>query len=72
MNGAGIYKMGKGHLVNVSQSLVIRMGNYLQDQRVVDGNKTINRVVDDLADGSHCCVFVKGKAAKVQRQPLKS
>jgi hypothetical protein len=39
---------------------------------VVDGNKTINRVVDDLADRSHCCVFVKGKAAKVQRQPLKS
>ena len=46
------------------------MGNYLQDQRVVNGNKTIDRVVDDLADSGHCCVFVKGKAANVQSPEL--
>jgi len=48
------------------------MGNYLQDQRMINGNKTIYRVVDDLANNRHCCVFVKGKAANVQRPELKS
>jgi hypothetical protein len=56
----------------IPQTLVVRMGNYLQDQRVVNGNKTIDRVVDDLADGGHCCVFVKGMAANVQSPELKS
>jgi hypothetical protein len=72
MNGSRIYQVRKSHLVNIPQTLVVRMGNYLQDQRVVDGNKTIDGVVDDLADGGHYCVFVKAKAAKVQRAELKS
>ena len=43
-------QMSKSHLMNVPQPLIICMGDYLQDQRVVNGNKTIYRVVDDLAD----------------------
>jgi hypothetical protein len=54
----------------IPQSLVVRMRDYLQDQGVINGNKTIDRVVDDLADVGHCCVFVKGMAAKVQRPEL--
>jgi hypothetical protein len=48
------------------------MGDYLQDQGVINRNKTIYGVVYDLANIGHCCVFVKGKAAKVQRPDLKS
>jgi len=58
------------HLVNITQPLVHRVGDDLQYQRVIDRNKTIDRVVDDLADNRHCCVFVKEKAVKVQRQGL--
>ena len=27
---------------------------------MVDGDKTINRVVNDFVDGHQCCFFVKG------------
>ena len=31
---------------------------------MINGNKAINRVIDDLAGAGHCCFFVKGKAVK--------
>jgi hypothetical protein len=64
--------MGKRHLVNIAQPLIPGMRNYLQYQRVINGNKSIYRVVDDFADSGHCCCFVKGLTANVQRQDLKS
>lgn len=60
MNSTGIYQVGKCHLVNIAQPLVPGVGNNLQDQRVINCNKTIDRVVDDLANWRHCCFFVKG------------
>src|SRR5258705_1716749 len=56
----GIYQMSKCHLVDIPEPLVVRMRDHLQYQRMVDRNKTIYRVVDDLADWGHCCFFVKG------------
>lgn len=60
MHGSRINQVGKRHLVDIPQPLVNRVGNDFQDQRVVDCNKTIDRVVDDFADRGHCCCFVKG------------
>jgi hypothetical protein len=62
MNSPGINQVGKCHLVNVPEPLIISMRNDLPYQRVVNGNKTINGVIDDLADRYHCCFFVKGFA----------
>ena len=72
MNGAGIDEMSKSHLVYIAKTLIVWMRNNLEDQRVINSNKTIHGVVDDLADLLHCCFFVKGRAAKVQRQVVKS
>src|SRR5204862_6900890 len=65
MNSTGIYKMCKCHLVNITQSLIEWMGNYLQDQRVINRNKAIYRIVDDLANRRHCCFFVKGPSGRI-------
>jgi hypothetical protein len=59
MHCSGINQMGKSHLVDIAEPLVIRMRNDMQYQRMINGNKTINRVVNDLADRIHCCLFVK-------------
>jgi hypothetical protein len=58
--------------MNITQPLVNGVGNNIEDQRVVNGNKTIDRIVDDFAYSRHCCFFVKGKRTKVQRQSLMS
>ena len=50
MHGTRVNQVGKRHLVNIPQPLINRVGNDFQDQRVVDCNKTIDRVVDDFAD----------------------
>jgi hypothetical protein len=60
MHGAWIHQVSKSHLVYIPQPLVKRMRNDLKDQRMIYRNKTIYRVVDDLAYFSHCWVFVKG------------
>jgi len=52
MYGTRIHQMGESHLVYIAQPLVNGMGHNIQDQRVVDSNKTIDRVVDDFADSS--------------------
>ena len=54
-------QMSKRHLIDIAQSLIKRMRNNLQDQGMVNSNKAINRVINDLADWRHCCVFVKGR-----------
>src|ERR1700733_6148460 len=58
MDGAGIYKMSKGHLMNVAQTLVNRMRYDLQYQWLVDRNKPIDRIVNDLARGRNHVVFL--------------
>jgi len=72
MHSARIYEVCKCHLVNITEALVHRVGYQLQNQRLVDRNKTIYRVVDDLANWRHCCCFVKGRTAKIQTLLLKS
>jgi hypothetical protein len=42
--------VGKGHLVNASQTLVPGMRNYLKNERIINGYKTIYGVIDDLSD----------------------
>jgi hypothetical protein len=42
--------MRKSHLVYPSQPLIIRMRNNLENQGVIDGDKAMNRVVDDFAN----------------------
>jgi hypothetical protein len=49
MNGPGIYKVGKCHLVDIAKPLIPGMRNNLQYQRMINGNKTINRVVNNFA-----------------------
>jgi hypothetical protein len=46
MHGAGINKMRKCHLLDPPESLVVRMGNDVQDQRIIYRNKTVYRVVN--------------------------
>src|SRR6185436_16895752 len=48
------------HLVDIPEPLVIRVRNDLQYQWMINSNKTIDRVVDDLSGRLHCCFFVKG------------
>ena len=57
MNSAGINKMRKCHLMNISETLIDRMSNDLQDEWMINRDKTINGIVDDLADIWHCCCF---------------
>ena len=61
MHRTGIYQMSKCHLVNTAQPLIIRMRNDLQDQRMINGNKTIYRIVDDFSDSVPLlCLLLKG------------
>jgi len=46
------------------------MRNDLQDQRMIDGNKSIDRVVDDLADGVHFLIFGKARTGKENKSTL--
>ena len=53
MNRPGIDQGSKGHLVDPSQSLIIWVGNDFENKWIINGNETINRVIDDFADISH-------------------
>jgi hypothetical protein len=46
MNGARVYQMREGHLVYPAQSLIIGVRNDVYNQRVIDGDKTMNGIVD--------------------------
>jgi hypothetical protein len=60
MHGTWIDEVSKSHLVNASKSLVVGVRNDAKYERVVDCDKTIHRIVDDLSHKRHCCcVFVK-------------
>jgi hypothetical protein len=50
MHSAGINEMRKGHLVNSPQTLVIRMRNNRKNERIINCDKAVNGVVDDLSD----------------------
>jgi hypothetical protein len=67
MDSPGVYQVSESHLVYIPQPLVYRMRDDLQYQRVINSNKTVDRVVDDLADRGHCWIFVKGKATRLYR-----
>jgi hypothetical protein len=49
MHCAGIHQVGKGHLVDAPQSLVIGMRYHLEYNRVIDRNEALHRVIDDLS-----------------------
>jgi hypothetical protein len=59
MNGARVNKVGKGHLVNTPQPLVIGVGYDIKNQRMIDSNKTIDRVVDDFSGGWHVAFLLR-------------
>ena len=46
MNSAGVNKYRHCHLVNAAKALVIRMGDYFKDKFIIDGDKSVNRVID--------------------------
>lgn len=50
MDGARIYQLCKRHLVNTAQALVIAVGYNLEYERIINCNKTIYGVIDDLSD----------------------
>src|SRR6188768_2126543 len=59
MNSSGINKMGECHLVNATKTLIVRMSNNIQYQRVIDRNKTINGVVDYLPGVGHVAFLLR-------------
>ena len=42
--------MGKGHLMYASQPLEVWMADHLKHQGIIDGDESVNRVIDDLAN----------------------
>jgi hypothetical protein len=50
MHGTGVNQVCHGHLVNTAQALKIGVSNHLVDQFIVNGNKTINRVVNYFSE----------------------
>ena len=48
MYRTGINEVSQRHLVNTAKSLVARMSNDIKDQRVIDGDETIYRVIEAL------------------------
>jgi hypothetical protein len=40
--------LGHGHLLNAAQALIIWMTDQFQDQRMVYGDESVNRIVDDF------------------------
>src|SRR4030095_14394508 len=72
MNCTRINQMCKSHLVNITQPLINRMRYNLQDQWMINSNKPINRIVDDLAYHRHCCcVFVKDFESTVDKSTIR-
>jgi hypothetical protein len=45
--------VGKSHLVNTTQPLIVGMADYLEHQWVINTDETINRVVDDFSFETH-------------------
>jgi hypothetical protein len=62
MHSAGVYQLGKGHLVDTAEALVPGMGYHLKDKGMIEGDEAVNWVVYDLS-GAGChfaaCCFVK-------------
>jgi len=46
VNCAGVDHIGKGHLMNAAQALVVGVRNDLEHQRVIDGYESVNGIVD--------------------------
>ena len=64
MNSPGIDQLGHGHLRNAAQPLVIGVGYNRKDQWMVDRDKTVDGVVDDLSlDSCHAVVKLLNRPA---------
>ena len=50
MHRARVHQVGERHLMNASQTLVPGMRDHLKNQRIIDGNKTVNGVINNLSD----------------------
>ena len=71
MHRSRIYEVSHSHLVDPSQPLVIRMRNELVDQFIINGNKTINRIVDNFMKRHwlhECFDMLKELQSKVKLQ----
>ena len=50
MNSAGVNEVSICHLVNSAHSLVPRMGDNRKYERIINCNKAIHGVINDLSD----------------------
>ena len=48
MNRSGINEVGKSHLLYATEALVERIPDDFQYQRMVNGDESVNRVIDDF------------------------
>jgi hypothetical protein len=72
MYSPGIDQVGESHLVDAPQPLIPGMGDDPQQEGIVEGNKSMHGVIDDLAGrlGHSCFDFVKtsGKNGQIYKQ----
>ena len=54
MYRAWINEIGKGHLADISQSLIVGMRDQLKYKRLIDRYESVHRVINDLAGWLHC------------------
>jgi hypothetical protein len=48
MHTARVYQVGHGHLVYTAEALVPGVGHDLKDQFIINGNKTVNGVINNF------------------------
>jgi hypothetical protein len=64
MHGPGIYQVCHRHLMNAPQALVVRVCNDFGNEGIVNGYKSINRVVNNFMKG-HAAAFNFVKCNKI-------
>jgi hypothetical protein len=66
MNGSWIDQIRHGHLIDPSQPLEPWMGDDLINERIIDGNESVNGIVDDLPE-AHVLLLLKQGRVVAQR-----
>src|SRR5579862_4317411 len=59
VHSAGVYEVGKSHFLYPRQSLVEWMPDHFKYQGMIDGNKSINRVINNFMRSCAHFDFVK-------------
>ena len=53
MDGAWVNQLCKSHLMYSPETLIVRMRDHLEDQRIINGDESIYGVIYDLSDRLH-------------------